>query len=366
MFDFIPNFAPSSWQGVNRCLFFMRNIEGFKKLISEPKEIIITTHHKPDADALGSSLGLAGYLTKKGHNVTVVSPTDYPEFLKWMHGEDGVVNYEETDPEEIRSRLNEAEIIFCLDFSSLDRINDLGEMVRESRKSTKVLIDHHLAPERFADFELWDVKASATAELVFELMADYLDDESEIDGHIAECLYAGIMTDTGSYRNNNTSAKAHRISGRLIELGADAYKVGKLIYDNNSLDRLKFIGFALNERLTVNLELSTAYFAISAKDLQRFSSKTGDTEGLVNYALSLKGIKLAAVIIDRTVAVKMSFRSVGDFSVNEFARKHFEGGGHKNAAGGKSDLNLDDTVKKFENAISEYADQLNPGEIIFK
>ena len=140
-----------------------------------------------------------------------------------------------------------------------------------------------------------------------------------IDKEIAECLYAGVMTDTGSYKNNNTSPKSHQISGRLMELGADAYKVSKLIYDNNSIDRIKFIGFALNERLKVLEDLSTAYFAISAADLERFNSQTGDTEGLVNYALSIKGIKLAAVIIDRTVAVKLSFRSVGDFSVNEFS-----------------------------------------------
>jgi len=343
----------------------MKNIEGFKEQLSKRQKIVITTHHKPDADALGSSLGLAGYLEKKGHNVTVVAPTDYPEFLKWMVGEDKVVNYEDSDKVQTEELVLGADMVFCLDFSSLHRINELGEIVRKS-SAVKVLIDHHLEPERFADYELWDTDACATAELIYKLIVDFLNDGHLIDTGIAEALYAGIMTDTGSYRNNNTSSSSHIISGRLIEKGADAYKISKLIYDNNSINRIKFIGFALNERLTVLPELSTAFFAISADDLVRFDSQTGDTEGLVNYALSIKGIKLAAVIIDRTEAVKMSFRSAGEFSVNEFARKYFSGGGHRNAAGGKSDDSLEETVRKFQEALVDYRTELAPGEIIFK
>ncbi|MEO1051809.1 MAG: DHH family phosphoesterase [Bacteroidota bacterium] len=336
----------------------MQNLNTFKALLSAPKKIVITTHHKPDADALGSSLGLTGYLTKKGHAVTVISPTDYPDFLTWMKGNDDVIIYEHGNEQRSAELINEADMIFCLDFSSLSRINDLGELVRNAT-AKKVLIDHHLEPEDFAEFVSWDTNAAATAQLILDLIKQ-LGDVDIIDSDIAECLYAGLMTDTGSFKHPNTTHAVFMAAAELAELGADTAKVAKLIYDNNSVERMKFLGFALNERLKVIWESRTAYFAISAEDLRRFNSKTGDTEGLVNYALSIKGIKFAAVIIDRTEAVKISFRSVGDFSVNEFARAHFEGGGHKNAAGGRSLMSLEDTVTKFEDILLNYKEQLNP------
>ncbi len=332
--------------------------QAFKALLDSPKKITIVTHHKPDADALGSSLGLAAFLEKKGHEVTVISPTDYPNFLAWMSGNDKVIVFNEGNESLSADIVNSSDVVFCLDFNSLDRINELGPIIANS-DTTKVLVDHHLEPDHFADFEFSDTGAAATAELVYELIVG-LGDRELIDANIANALYAGLMTDTGNFRHPSTSAAVHTITADLINLGADVSAVAKLIYDNNSLNRLKFIGFALTERLTVLKDLSTAYFAITREDLNRFNSQTGDTEGLVNYALSIAGIKMAAVIIDRSVMVKMSFRSVGDFSVNEFARKHFEGGGHKNAAGGKSELSLEDTVKKFESAANEYRSELSP------
>ncbi|UII22834.1 DHH family phosphoesterase [Fulvivirga ligni] len=335
----------------------MQNLEAFKTLISTPKRVVITMHHKPDADALGSSLGLAEYLKMKGHEVTVVSPTDYANFLSWMHGNDEVLVYNEGNEDKTHAIIDEADMIFCLDFSNLSRINELGEKVREAT-CTKVLIDHHLEPEDFADFQLWTTEAAATAELVYDLIC-MLGDKEMINRDIAEALYAGIMTDTGNFKHSNTTKHVFVVCGELAAIGADISKVAKLVYDTNSLDKVKFLGFALNERLKVVQEYHTAYFAISAEDLKQFNSKTGDTEGLVNYALSIEGIKFAALLIDRTEAVKMSFRSVGDFSVNEFARKNFEGGGHKNAAGGKSDLTLEETVDKFEKLLDEYKNQLS-------
>lgn len=335
----------------------MQNLNDFKTLISSPKKVVITTHHKPDADALGSSLGLAGYLRKKGHEVTVITPTDYPGFLSWMSGNSEVVIFNENNEARSEKLVNEAEIIFCLDFSSLKRINELGELV-EKAKCKKVLIDHHLDPEDFADYVSWSTEAAATAELIYDLIVD-LGDKDLIDKDIAESLYAGIMTDTGSFRHPNTTRNVFMVCAELVAIGANTARVSKLVYDTNSLDRVKFLGFALNEKLRVLEDLNTAYFAISAEELKRFNSKTGDTEGLVNYALSIEGIKFAAVIIDRTESVKMSFRSIGDFSVNEFARKHFEGGGHKNAAGGKSDASLEETVEKFERALKEYKSELS-------
>lgn len=334
----------------------MQNIEAFKLEISTPKKVVITTHHKPDADALGSSLGLAGYLKKKGHEVNVIAPTDYANFLSWMKGNDDVIVYNNDKEAQSDKLVMDADMVFCLDFSSLKRINELGEVVRKSN-ATKVLIDHHLEPEDFADYMHWSTEAAATAELIYDLICD-LGDKSLIDKDIAESLYAGIMTDTGSFKHPNTTENVFKVSAELVGLGADTSKVSKLIYDTNSLNRVKFLGYALNEKLKVIPEYHTAYFAISAEDLNKFDSKTGDTEGLVNYALSIEEIKFAAVIIDRTEAVKMSFRSVGDFSVNEFAREHFSGGGHKNAAGGISHESLEDTVEKFENLLSDYKEEL--------
>lgn len=335
----------------------MQNLEAFKALLGSPKKVVITTHHKPDADALGSSLGLSAYLKKKGHSVTVITPTDYPSFLNWMQGNDEVIVYEPNQVAESEKLVEAADLIFCLDFNALSRINDLGEAVRKSR-STKILIDHHLEPEAFYDYAYWDVKAAATAELVYELIK-MLGDKHLVDQDMAESLYAGIMTDTGGFKHSNTTKNVHLITAELIELKADNAKVAKLIYDNNSLDRLRFTGYALSQKLKVLPELCTAYFDITAEELKRFNSKTGDTEGLVNFALSIEGIKLAAVIIDRTEAVKISFRSAGEFSVNDFARAHFEGGGHRNAAGGKSDLSLEQTVEKFVGLLPQYKTILN-------
>lgn len=335
----------------------MQNLEAFKALLESPKKVVITTHHKPDADALGSSLGLYAYLKKKGHLVTVITPTDYPIFLHWMKGNSEVLIYEPNNRLQAEKLVTEADVIFCLDFNALSRINELGEAVRKS-KAKKVLIDHHLEPEDFADFMYSDIKAASTAELIYQLIIS-LNDRHLIDQDIAECLYAGIMTDTGGFKHNNTTKNVHLITAELIDLKADNAKVAKLIYDNNSLDRLKFTGYALSEKLKVLPELRTAYFAITAEELKRFNSKTGDTEGLVNFALSIEGIVLAAVIIDRTEAVKISFRSAGDFSVNEFSRNHFEGGGHRNASGGKSNLTLEQTVDKFLSILPQYKEQLN-------
>lgn len=334
----------------------MQNIESFKEQLETPQKVVITTHYKPDADALGSSLALAGYLDKKGHQVHVISPSDYPNFLNWMEGHNRVINYEAGRKKLSKTLIEEADMIFCLDFNSLDRINEMGELVAQAT-ATKILIDHHLEPQAFANYELWSTKAAATAELIYELIIK-LNDRHFIDQDIAECLYAGIMTDTGQFKHPNTTKNVHLVTADLIERGADIAKVGRLIYDNNSLDRLKFTGYALSQKLKVLKDLRTAYFWISADDLKKFNSKTGDTEGLVNYALSLRGIVFSAVIIERPETIRISLRSKGSFSVNEFAKAHFEGGGHPNAAGGKSDLSLEETVKKFEILTRKYKEQL--------
>ena len=334
----------------------MQEIEALKALLNVPQKIVITTHQRPDADALGSSLGLMLYLQKKGHSVTVVTPTDYPDFLKWMQGNDEVVIYGEQTKQHVKGLIDEASLIFCLDFSALSRIDDLGDLVREAN-GDKVLIDHHLEPEDFAKFKSWDTGAAATAELVYDFIMD-MGEEDLIDKGIAECLYAGILTDTGSFKHPNVTQHVFEVCAALVAKEADSSKVSKLIYDTNSEDRLRLLGYSLSEKLKVIPEYNTAYFALSAKELNRFNTQAGDTEGLVNYALSIGGIKMAALIKEGDGIIKMSFRSVGDFSVNDFARSHFNGGGHKNAAGGRSDDSFEDTVKKFENLLKEYKSTL--------
>ncbi|GAB3229632.1 bifunctional oligoribonuclease/PAP phosphatase NrnA [Hymenobacter seoulensis] len=335
----------------------MSTISELKELLAQPRQIFITTHHKPDADALGSSLGLAGYLRKKGHSVTVVTPSDYPSFLAWMPGNEEVVVYEPRENDaQVRDIIKSAEVIFCLDFSCLNRINELGEYIRHAG-GTKVLIDHHQEPEAFADLDYSNSKAAATAELVFEVIRD-LGDQALIDTGIGECLYAGIMTDTGSFRHPSTSRNVHLIIAELLNAGINLSDVHRRIYDSHSEERLRFLGFVLKDKLTVLREYNTAYIAITADELRQYHSKTGDTEGLVNFALSIEGIVFAAILIDRGQAVKISFRSVGDFSVSEFSRRHFQGGGHHNAAGGISHEPLEATVDRFLGLLPEYQTQL--------
>lgn len=334
----------------------MQNLQDLKELLSSPKKIVITTHHKPDADALGSSLALWGYLKKKKHDVKVITPTDYPAFLNWMNGNDEVIIFNYGNERKSAKLVAEADVIFCLDFSSLSRINELGEMIREA-PGKKVLIDHHLEPEDFADLTFSDISAAATAVLIFKIIVG-MGEKEYLDTCIGECIYAGIMTDTGSFRHPSTNKEVHLIIAELINLAVDISKIHRLIYDNNSEIRLRFLGYALLYKLVVIPEYHTSYISISSDELKRFDSQTGDTEGLVNYALALDKVVMAAVIIEREDSVKISFRSKGEFSVNEFARKHFEGGGHRNASGGKCELSLEETVTKFLSLLPQYKEEI--------
>ncbi|WP_084372186.1 DHH family phosphoesterase [Reichenbachiella faecimaris] len=334
----------------------MQNLAAFKALLELPKRIVITTHVKPDADALGSSLGLAGYLLKQGHQVCVITPTDYPKFLNWMEGNDDVLIFEGNE-EKSKYLVENADLIFCLDFSSLNRIGELGKMVAES-DAEKVLIDHHLNPETFAKYVLWSTEAAATAELVYDLI-DMLGDSDKLTKGMAEALYAGLLTDTGNFKHPSTTPHVHNIVASLMELGADVSKVSHKIYDSNSLDRMRLLGFALNERLEIIEGTNVAYFYLTLEDKKRFKYQTGDSEGLVNYGLAIEGINVSAIFIEDPDKVKISFRSFGDIPVNELSRKYFNGGGHKNAAGGATDDSLEDTIKLFRELVTKQTKELN-------
>ena len=325
-----------------------------KNLLSSKQNVVITTHVNPDGDAIGSSVALFNFLIKMGHNVSVIVPNDYPDFLKWMKNDELIINYSNSKNES-QEKIKNASLIFCLDFNNLNRINDLGDYISES-KAKKVLIDHHLDPSDFYDYKIHDVKASATAELVYNFLIEL--DSNAVDQDISEALYTGILTDTGSFKFS-MSPKVHKIVSDLMSRGVDIGFINNKIYDSNSLDKLKLIGYALSEKLEVISNGNAAYIVLSRKDLKDHNFKKGDTEGLVNYALSISNVNMAVLIIETKERIKFSFRSIGQFSVNEFAKKYFNGGGHKNAAGGSLEDKLSVALEKFLKDISKYSKDLN-------
>ena len=334
----------------------MESIEAFYPELTSPKKVVITTHQKPDGDAMGSSLGLYHVLVQLGHSVTVISPTNWASFLKWMPAANKVVDFELSKEVAVKI-LEEAELLFCLDFNILHRTKNM-EPTLESLSCTKVLIDHHEQPQvHYFNFGVSNTAKSSTAEMVYDFIVAS-GQEDKINVEVAQCLYTGVMTDTGSFRFPSTTGSVHKMVARLKETGFNHTLVHESIYDSSLENRLRFIGHALLNRLEVLYEYNTAIMVISKNDLLRFYVKTGDTEGLVNYLLSIQGIKVGALVIDRDEERKWSFRSKGGFDVNTFARTHFEGGGHFNAAGGRTNDSLDATVWKFKKVIKEYAEQL--------
>ena len=329
-------------------------MQELKNLLSVKQNVVITTHVNPDGDAIGSSVALLNFLIKMGHGVSVIVPNDYPDFLKWMKNDELIINYSNSKNES-QDKIKNASLIFCLDFNNLNRINELGDYISES-KAKKVSIDHHLDPSDFYDFKIHDVKASATAELVYNFLIEL--DLNAVDKDISEALYTGILTDTGSFKFS-MSPKVHKIVSDLMIRGVDIGFINNKIYDSNSLDKLKLIGYALSEKLEVISNGNAAYIVLSRKDLKDHNFKKGDTEGLVNYALSIINVNMAVLIIETKERIKFSFRSIGQFSVNEFAKKYFNGGGHKNAAGGSLEDKLSVALEKFLKDISKYSKDLN-------
>src|SRR5690606_11274897 len=342
---------------VSSPLMIQQNIEHLKQLLATPKSIVIVSHKNPDGDAIGSSLGLYHFLEKFGHGVTVIMPNEYPDFLKWMPGENGILK-QDSQTKECDELIQKADLIFTLDFNALHRAGNMETVLAES-DAVKIMIDHHQEPDGYATYTVSDIYMSSTCDMVYHFI-DMLDGLNTIDANVSTCLYAGIMTDTGSFRFPSTTSKTHRVIANLIESGANNAEVHNNIYDANSFERLQLLGCALNN-LKVIPESRTAYFTLSQEELNQYNYKKGDTEGVVNYGLSLKNIVLSAIFIEdkQEGIVKISLRSKGSFSVNEFSRAHFNGGGHTNAAGGISDLSLNDTVEKFISILPKYNKALN-------
>jgi phosphoesterase RecJ-like protein len=338
-----------------------QTIEELSSFLSHPQKIIITMHRDPDADALGSSLGWASYLIKKGHQVTVISPTEYTGNLRWLSGIEHVLVYDRQGEQiKCRKKIEEATLICCLDFSALSRLKDLGKVVEEAA-APKLMVDHHLEPEHFAKWMIWDTYAAATAQLIYALIKELEGNlpASEIfDIPMAECLYAGIMTDTGSFRHANVTPEVHLAVADLMLTGFDSSRVHRLIYDNAPLSRLQFLGYVLSQKLVVLPQYRTAYMVLTEAELQKFNSSTGETEGIVNYGLQVENVVMSAMFIERKGEVKISFRSVGTFSVRDLASSYFSGGGHKNASGGRSELSVNETVAAFLNILPQYQQAL--------
>jgi len=328
-------------------------ISEIRDLIHDSQQIVIVPHFNPDGDAIGSTMGLYNYLSAY-KKVNLIAPNAFAPNLQWMNGADKIsfLPDHETAIKEIFSR---ADLIFCLDFSTISRMDVLTKYVTES-KAKKVVIDHHPQPEAFSDYLISDTTVSSTCELVFEFISVL--DRQWISKDVADCLFTGILTDTGSFNHNASNPRTYQIVGELLAYGADKERVTQNIFANYTENRMRLMGYVLNEKLIVLHDQKTAYAWLTKEELQRFNYQTGDSEGFVNMALSIKGIVFSAFFMEAEDRIRISFRSKGTFDVNKLARAHFNGGGHVNAAGGRTTMSLNETLDKFRTVLPDFQDQL--------
>jgi phosphoesterase RecJ-like protein len=322
-----------------------------QQLLSTPKKIAIIPHRSPDGDAMGSTLALYHFLLKLGHSPVVIAPNEFPDFLAWLPASDKVLIYEK-DKENVTQMLKDAELVFTLDFNALHRTGEMEQVLRQL-DAPFIMIDHHESPDTYARVTYSDTGFGSTCEMVYNFISA-LGKKELIDKDIATCIYTGILTDSGSFRFPKTTGTTHRIVADLIEHGAENTNIPSLLFDNNSYESLQLLGRAL-ANLKVFPEYKASYTTLSQQELDTFHYVKGDTEGIVNYGLTIKGIQFAAIFIEHKDEniIKISFRSQGDFDVNQFAREHFNGGGHINAAGGKSYQSMRETVIKFEKLLTQ-------------
>ncbi len=332
------------------------DISEIKDLLKSPKKMVIVPHKNPDGDAMGSSLGLFHYLKLFNHDISVIAPNDYPDFLKWLPGDEFVMKYD-ANKNNADELILGADIVFTLDFNALHRAGDM-ETILTKAEAVKILIDHHQQPDDYAKYIYSDVTMCSTAQMIYHFI-EMLGDLKTLNSSISTCLYTGIMTDTGSFRFRSTTSTTHRVIANLIDNGADNAQIHNNVYDTNSYNKLQLLGCALSNLKLIS-DSNTAYITLSQRELNTFDYKKGDTEGVVNYALSLKGVKFAVIFIEnqKEGIIKISLRSKGNFDVNTFARQHFSGGGHVNAAGGRSELSLKKTVEKLISILPNYKNDL--------
>lgn len=338
------------------------NLSDLQQKLNNSQKIVLVPHRNPDGDAMGSCLAMYHYLQDKGHQCTVIAPNVFPEFLQWLPAANDVIIFEDT-LKKARKTLQDADLVFLLDFNVLYRTGIEMEKSLQDYKGTFVMIDHHEQPSDVAEYLYSDTSVCATCQMVYHFL-EKLNDTKSITPTIATCLYTGIMTDTGSFKFASTTATTHRVVADLIDKGANSSKIQDAVFDNNSYNRFQLLGRALTN-MKILTEYRTAYITLSQKELNQFHFQKGDTEGFVNYALALKNIVLAAIFIENNEQeiIKISFRSKGNFSVNQFSRNHFSGGGHNNAAGGKSELSIQETVDKFVRILPQYQKELLQNEL---
>ncbi|MEZ5004637.1 MAG: bifunctional oligoribonuclease/PAP phosphatase NrnA [Chitinophagales bacterium] len=326
----------------------MKNFDQLKNLLSSPKKIVIVTHPRPDGDAMGSSLGLYNYLRSKGHFPTVILPTEYPDYFRWMRGTRKAILYNRRK-EDADAEINQADLVFCLDFNALKRVDPIHNVL-EKLDVPFVLIDHHLEPELDEfQFALHSIKSSSTCELVADFIELMEGEWPNLNKDIVHCLYTGLVTDTGNFQNGATTTRSFELAAKFMKLGLDLEFIRENVFNTYKEKRIRFLGNALLNRLVVVQQLKIAYISVTKEDVRTYDLNAGDTEGLVNYPLTIKGIKVAVLLKEHGDIIKLSFRSKDDISVNDFARKYFQGGGHKNAAGGKSSKSLSATIIEITN-----------------
>ena len=339
----------------------MQNFETLKSLLSSPKRIVITAHANPDGDALGSSLGLYHYLKQLGHRITVIMPTEIPDFLSWMKDYDQVLVYENTRLFS-SNIVKEAEIIFALDYNSLSRTELMRSVLKEST-AFKVMIDHHLDPDDFCQAVLSDTTASSTCQLVYEFI-EMMGDATLFNKDILNALYVGILTDTGGFRYA-TSSRLFNIVASMLEYGIDNNKLSDLVFNAYTVKSFNLLAYCISECLEIMEDCNTGIIALSQADHKKYNIQRGDLEGVVNFILKIQKIRCAVLITERREIVKLSMRSKGDFSVQEICANYFNGGGHKNASGGAMKKPLKFVVNTFKELIqTEYKAELTKDVVL--
>ena len=325
-------------------------LKSVTKLFSEKRNIILIPHSSPDADALGSCLALYHFFKSK-NGVNIISPNEYTEILNFLPGSENVLNYER-DKEKCENIIDKGDVIFTLDFNSLGRARNLSSLISKS-SATTIMIDHHENPDNYADITISNSKMSSTCEMVYDFICSI--DKSIIDNKIATCIYTGIVADTGSFRFPSTTSKTLKVGSELINHGVNVTEIFEKLHNNFQFNRLKLLGSTINNFKRIE-GLPVVYTSITDNDQKVNNFKKGDSEGFVNFGLSVADILCSVLFIEKKDEglIKISFRSKGDFKVNIFASKYFNGGGHEHASGGISRLSLKETEKKFIKDIKKY------------
>jgi phosphoesterase RecJ-like protein len=328
----------------------------YKQIESEiltASHIVITSHKSPDGDSIGSSLGLLHFIEKLGKQATICHPDPAPDFLVWLEGSNGILTMQ-THKEQVEAHFQKADLIFCLDYNATDRVGEEMQQLLEKASCKKIIIDHHLNPSGFATITVSDTAVCSTAQLIYELI-EQSGHADLLDAKIGTPLYLGILTDTGSFRFPSVQPRTHEVLGKLLQAGVAHHVIHETLNDNNTVGRLRLQGYAMSEKLEIVDAYHVAIISLTEEELKRFNAQKGDTDGLANLALSIKGIRVAVMLSEKEGKIKMSFRSKGNENpVNGLAAEHFSGGGHANASGGASDLSMNETIGKLKSLVPKY------------